>query len=185
MNTATNLLTTDYVDMVNQGSISKALRTMKNGKKIQVRYWQWNDVIIGGSFEIRPLFGTAYYCSAQIRDGLLHFQYVSGNCENWNWNGAFECTATVSGGYVYYESGNCVDGLRDGPVLHWLSQEFIDAYPNSANNYNVYYDMGKELKTVYSDGFERPTDASQYSEDDVFIYLGRTHINNYKYLWLW
>lgn len=179
------LLTSDYIELFEEGSISEQLRTMKDGYKIQMLYLQRDNVTVGGRFEIRPLSGTAYYCSAQIIDGLLLFDYICGNCENWNWNGYFECTATVSDGHVYYESGNCVDGLRDGPVLNWLSQEYIDAHPNSANNYNVYYDMGKETKTVYNDGFEHPTDAQQYPGEDVFIFLGRTHINNYKYLWLW
>ncbi len=185
VDTTMDLLTTEYVEFIKQETMTEQLRTIWNGNKIQISYLQNNNVVIGGVFQMRPISGTAYYCHAHIDDGSgqMYYSYCIGSCENWNWNGPFELTATVAGGYEYYESGDCINGLRNGSVYETLSQEYIDAFSTATNNYYTYYDMGKEIKTVFSDGSEHP--AQNYSEDDVFVVIGRTHVNNYEYMWLW
>lgn len=180
---AVGLLSTDYIDLIDQGIAPKELRTMRNNCKIQMRFLNYNGSNPGGEFEMRPITGTAYYCSGAYCEGRLHVNHGWGTCADWNWNGPFELTDTVSSGYRFYKSGNCVNGLLDGSVYTTLSQEYINAIPNAANNYYTYYDMGKEIKTVYSDGFDHP--AANYSDNDVFFYASRTDIGWYEYWILW
>lgn len=180
---AVEVLSTTYIDLIDQGIAPNELRTMKNNYKIQMRFLNYNGSNPGGEFEMRPIEGTAYYCSGAYCDGHLHVNHGWGTCANWNWNGPFELTDTVSSGYRFYKSGNCVNGLLDGSVYTTLSQEYINAIPNAANNYYTYYDMGKEIKTVYSNGFEHP--AANYSDNDVFFYASRTDIGWYEYWILW
>lgn len=180
---AVEVLSTTYIDLISQGIAPKELRTMQNNYKIQMRFLNYNGSNPGGEFEMRPIEGTAYYCSGAYCDGHLHVNHGWGTCANWNWNGPFELTDTISSGYRFYKSGNCVNGLLDGSVYTTLSQEYINAIPNAANNYYTYYDMGKEIKTVYSNGFEHP--AANYSDNDVFFYASRTDIGWYEYWILW
>lgn len=180
---AVELLSTTYIDLIDQGIAPKELRTMKNNYKIQMRFLNYNGPNPGGEFEMRPIEGTAYYCSGAYCEGRLYMDHGWGTCENWNWNGAFEMTTTDSSGGTHMESGNCVDGLLDGAI--YKPNSSYNLLTETYNPYYEYYDLGKPIgKIAYEDGREEYQN-NIYGDNDVFFYASRTDIGWYEYWILW
>lgn len=180
---AVRLLSTDYIDLIDQGIAPKELRTMKNNYKIEMRFLNYNGSNPGGEFEMRPIEGTAYYCAGAYCDGRLHVNHGWGTCANWNWNGSFEMTITDSSGGTHNHSGNCKDGLLDGAI--YKPNSLYNLLTQTYNPYYEYYDLGKPTgKIVYEDGREGYRNNS-YGENDVFYYSGRADIGWYEYWILW
>ncbi|MCI9332969.1 MAG: tetratricopeptide repeat protein [Oscillibacter sp.] len=181
---AVRLLSTDYIDLIGQEIAPKELRTMKNDYKIQMRFLNHGGSNPGGEFEMRPIEGSAYFCSGAYYNGCLHVDHGWGVCVNWNWNGSYEMIIMDSSGTSYIESGNCVDGLLDGAIYRPNSM-----YNTTEETYIPYYEIynyGKEAgKIIYEDGREEIKDHREGNANDVFFYAGRTDIGWYKYWILW
>lgn len=180
---AVEVLSTTYIDLIDQGIAPKELRTMRNNCKIQMRVLNYNGSNPGGEFEMRPMAGTAYFCSGAYCEGCLHVNYGWGTCANWNWNGAFEVTTMDTSGTPHSMSGNCVNGLLNGLIYKpdW-------SYSHIENKYIPYYEvfeMGKETgKIIYEDGREEI--RNPWGEaNDVFYYISRTDVDWYNYWILW
>ena len=117
------------------------------------------------SIELRPASGTGYYCSYYLHDnGEEEWDYGSGACESWNWNGAF------SRYQKWYEpgertqtnhfSGTAVDNLQNGVE----TREYINVWdPSQAYLYN------NSGETNYSETFyENGVDTERTDSEQLF-----------------
>lgn len=130
---------------------------------------------IGGSIEIHPLEGTGFYCYySEKQNGDFDEDCVSGECENWNWNGPFQ-------GYHrnYYSdfadtismtSGIMRDGLLDGEVEDHTKRIFVGKEASSEGweqTYLRHYDMGvwDYSNGLYSSAFQAYSPEQRYLWD--------------------
>lgn len=167
-------MTTEYLNLVNQGLVDQVFRTFKDGYKIQLVnvYYDGDENKPGGDIEIRPENGTAYRYSFIVDQGQ---QYSVGACKNWNWNGAYETNITASGEVTRY-SGTCVDGLLDGA---------IHVTPMNGSGFYDYYKGGQQTgKRIMDDGTERFTIVN-YGENEVHLYDGVIDREYYQSEYIW
>lgn len=132
----------DYIDSVENGTLSKELLTRGEictqiGEyKASLRYnedLRTSQLI--GTIELRQEKGKAYIYEAMEVDGEVISTKIVGESDSWNWNGHYEKYSNYfrdEDKYAYYsERGSCVNGLLNGEIYTaYPSGEFVDVCEN-------------------------------------------------------
>ena len=130
-----------------------AYRTEYSGYRLEI-------YVIRPEIEMRPNEGAGYKCKISgDAGGEYEFGYWSGECENWNWNGAYSGRVqrkenlTASAYFMTVEvQGQMIDGLMDGEIIEYsvhdglLPQEDRYFFENGALIRHELYDENGELR---------------------------------------
>ena len=147
----------------------------------RLRLYIYSGNSVGSGIEIRPESGSGYYCTSTISmDASVPGGYTrsmgTGQCDNWNWNGAYQLYVESSMGWnesVRNEGGEMINGLLDGTVSTTGTRTTLeDSYGTPAGtvepiDFSVEYKDGLRLDGNGTEGRVYGCFGASYSADDV------------------